>query len=102
MQNDIFIKKTESTQTESKKTFKSNIKSIKIPRGYFIGESEKSILMNVNKNDTKFEVWIPKKFIKISDFTLVASVGFIEDYEYNTSDENVKILGSVLISLLKK
>lgn len=84
--------------TESKK---EKLNSVKYPRGYFIGESEKSILINVNTDEVKAEVWIPKKFIKVSEFTLLASIAIIESYEFNTSTENVKIKGSDLLKVLK-
>lgn len=85
-------KTTESTKKES------NIYSAKISRGYLIAEAAKSVLVKIDTT----EIWIPKKFISKSEYTLLANIGIIPEYDYNTSIKDEKVNGNTIIKYFEE
>lgn len=74
---------------------------ITFPRGYLTGESENSLVFSTED----FDVWVAKKLVKVSDYTLFATLTVGEDFEftYVDSDEDDDKLGLVeLLEILEE
>lgn len=75
----------------------TNIIYLDFHRGNLRGESKNSLVLEVGK----IKVWLAKKMVKTSDFTLMASAGIIDSYDYSIVDTQDVIKGDKLIELMK-
>lgn len=63
----------------------------------FLGEAEKSVLVMIGS----YKIWIPKKFIFKSEYTVIASIGIIAEFTYKDDETDKEISGAELVKILQ-
>lgn len=87
---------------ERKFNYIENFENFKIHRNNILAESKESVLIKKDIGDNKcIEFWLNKKFVRINEYSLHASIGITPSWEYSLSNK-AKITGLKLIDLYKE
>lgn len=76
----------------------NSITSVKVNKNDFVAESKNGVLLKVKGSE--YTLWFNKKFIQVSQYTNIVSIGIVNEFAYQNGDMNKSFTGESVVKTL--